>query len=446
MKFLKNIAKYCIIFIVVLLVLLTLLMITMKIPKEAIEENLAKSADFFKNRSVVDRLQAGREYTYLHLYSESVLLNIIYCVDTDDVLSSTMLDRFYESGITDYNKDFISLVENDYEPNTQYLRYWHGSMAIIRPLLVFFSIQEIFMINYILLNILFVILLIILLKKNKKLALIYVISMAMVAFPFVAISLLYSWTFYIMIITSIIAIFIEKKGEKGLYVLFFITGIVTCFLDFLTTEFITLYVPILFVLYLRKEENRSLGFKNNLKFLLKSTLIWLVGYFGMHFAKWGLASIVLNINALEYVTGNLSLRVNGTDSLISKSTMYSKVIPMNFLTLYPIANIKGTARQIRLVITLFVIFVALIDWKNIKNKKESLLMIIIAAWPYVRFLTLANHSYKHFFFTYRAQIITLIALGIFIIENFNYNFWCKKININNIFKPKRKSNEKNLEN
>ena len=33
------------------------------------------------------------------------------------------------------------IVEKNYEPNTQYLRYWHGSMIFLRPLLVFFSIR-----------------------------------------------------------------------------------------------------------------------------------------------------------------------------------------------------------------------------------------------------------------------------------------------------------------
>ena len=316
-KITKKFIEYIGIFITVFSLLLMILLATMKIPRTAIEDNLKKSTEYFKNKEMVEMQVIRREYTYLHLYSESVLLNIINYIDTSNVLESAMLDRYYESEAVDTNKDYINAVEENIEPNTQYLRYWHGSMAILRPCLILFSIQEIFNINYIIINILFLVLLIILLRKSKKLALIYVISMIMVAFPIVGISLLYSWTFYIMMITSIIAIFIERKGNEDLYKLFFITGIITCFLDFLTTEIITLYVPILFVMLLRKERTQEFDFKDSFKFVLKATIIWGIAYASMFLAKWILASIVLRTNALQYVSDNLKLRINGTEGVIT---------------------------------------------------------------------------------------------------------------------------------
>ena len=103
-----------------------------------------------------------------------------------------------------------------------------------------------------------------LLKRSKKLALIYVIAMIVIAFPIVGISVLYSSMFYLMIIASMIAIKIEQKGNDNLYILFFVIGMLTCFFDFLTTELITLYVPILFVLFLRKERDKKFSFKDGI--------------------------------------------------------------------------------------------------------------------------------------------------------------------------------------
>lgn len=40
----------------------------------------------------------------------------------------------------------------------------------------------------------------------------------------------------------------------------------------------------------------------------------------------------------------------------------------------------------------------------------SNLMFVIASIPYIRFLVLGNHSYLHYFFTYRAQIATILCL------------------------------------
>lgn len=423
----KRIIQYSGIFIMVLILLLGLLLTTMKIPKAAIEDNLKESAKDFEKRHMVHIIQKNREYTYLHLYSESALLNIIYCVDTNDVLKSAMLDRYYESTVPDMNKDFVKVVTNNEEPNTQYLRYWHGSMIILRPLLTVLSFQQIIILNYIIINILFIALFVLLLKKSKKLALLFVISMLIIAFPIVAISPFYSWTFYIMLIASIIAILIEKKGDSALYKLFFITGMVTCFFDFLTTEIITLFVPMLLVLFLRKEREEKFDFKKAFKFVFISSLLWGISYVAMFAAKWLLASIVLQTNAMEFVTDNLKLRINGADAGIPLKQMYLEVIPLNFYTLYPICNIKRTAKRIKLLIGFALICLLLIDWKNIKKKKFSLLMLLIAIIPYLRYIALVNHSLRHYFFTYREQIITIIAIGMILIDCFNYKLWFKEI-------------------
>lgn len=43
--------------------------------------------------------------------------------------------KYYEGEIT---PSLEGAVENQSNGNTEYIRYWHGSMAIIKPLLVFF--------------------------------------------------------------------------------------------------------------------------------------------------------------------------------------------------------------------------------------------------------------------------------------------------------------------
>ena len=158
----------------------------------------------------------------------------------------------------------------------------------------------------------------------------------------------------------------------------------------------------------------------------------------MFLVKWILASIVLRTNALQYVSDNLKLRINGTEGVITLKEMYSKVIPLNFWTLYPICNIKGIKRQLKILSIIVLTITILIDWKKIRKSKYALLLIVIAIVPYIRYIILANHSYKHFFFTYREQIISIIALGMIICEYFNTKLWCKKISINHLKKKKEK--------
>ena len=135
---------------------------------------------------------------------------------------------------------------------------------------------------------------------------------------------------------------------------------------------------------------------------------------------------MLKANAMQYVVDNLKLRINGVDQFITAKEMYSQVIPLNFFTLYPFGNIKGSKRQLRILIQIAMFFMVTINWKKIWKNKHSMLMLMIAIIPYVRFIILANHSYRHFFFTYREQIITIIALGIILVDNFNYRIWFKR--------------------
>lgn len=428
-KYLKPILKYILIFITTLLILFTTLAITAKIPKSSIEENLQESVEFFKKNSGIEESLKRRDYTFLHYYADTIILNIIYCIDSSKPIQSIMWANYYEEFKADINNDFITVVEEQKEPNQQYVRYWHGSMVILRPLLTILNIEQIYLLNKIVMYSLAIILFILLFRKSKKLSIVYLLAMIMIAFPIVPFCLEYSWTFYIMLITSIIAIQIEKRGDKGLFVLFFITGILTCFFDFLTTEIITLMVPILLVLFIRKEENRLTNFKETSKFMLKSCALWGIAYIAMWFSKWILASIILKINAMDYVKEQAMLRINGLQGIKSKQEMYLGALYNNWHALYPINIIKRKSDLWKMAGIFLAVVAVLLDWKNMKSKWFSILMLIIGLTPYMRYLVLANHSYRHYFFTFREEIITVMAITFIIIDCLNYRLWFKKIKI-----------------
>lgn len=147
MQKIKAIMKYSIIFCVIVVSLASGLILTSCIPKEFIETNLQESAEFYKDKYGIQRLHPIREELKVHYYADSVLLNIIYCLNTEQPIQSTLWANYYETEHADTNDDFIKVVEEKENPNTQYLRYWHGSMMIIRPLLLIFNIKEIYLFN-----------------------------------------------------------------------------------------------------------------------------------------------------------------------------------------------------------------------------------------------------------------------------------------------------------
>lgn len=434
MKWLKNIFKYMLIYIITVGILFSLLSLSSTIPRSAIQEKMEESVEFFKRNSGVDEILKRREYTTLHYYADSVLLDIIYCINSQEPVKSTMWANYYKEVEADINNDFIKVVEEDLEPNEQYLRYWHGSMLILRPLFTFLNIEQIYVLNKVIMYSLAIAVFVLIFRKSKKIAIIFLVSMVMIAFPIVPYCLEYSWTFYIMLITSIIAIQIEKKGNKKLYQMFFISGILTCFFDFLTTEIITVLVPLLLVLLIRKEENRLSDFKNEFKFIAISCLVWGIAYISMWLTKWILASIILNINAIQYVKDNAMLRINGLQGLDSKKDMYIGALYFNWHNLYPINIIKNKKELLKYVLIFLVVLCILIDWKNIKKKWFAGLLILIAIIPYIRYLVMANHSYRHAIFTFRDQIITCIAVIGSILEILNYKILFKEIKWGKIWK------------
>lgn len=446
----KEMIKYIIIFFVTLIILFGLLVITAKIPRELISDNIKESTSEFPTSSEIDKVVIKRDYTYRHIYADAILLNIIYCIDTSKPVQAVMEAKYYselkeivnnfdqkEEVSKSISYDFNELVDGKHEGNQQYIRYWHGSMSIIRPLLVFLNLKQIYILNFIIITVLTIILLIMLIKtKIKELVVAFIISLIMCFVITVPFCLEYTWTYMIMLIASILAIILEKRGKK-LNILFFVTGIITCYLDFLSTELLTFMVPILLILVIRYKQNRLTNFKEGFKFLVISTILWGIGYIGMWFAKWILASIILKINAFDYVIDNAIERINGGNTAIIRTdNIYIRAIVDNLLTLFPI-NIQKRVERLYFIPVIIIIFVLVfIKKKNWRELWFPALLLIIAITPYIRYLILADHSYRHYFFTFRLQMISIIALILAIVYSIDKNIANYNINLN-IFKKKK---------
>lgn len=307
---LKNILKYILIYVITVSILFGALVITSKIPKEWIYNNLKESAEYYRNLPGITRKSTTKENEMLHYYADSMLLNIMYHIDSDHPVTSSMEARFYKKCMYDSNEDFVETMDENREANEQYIRYWHGSLSVLRPLMTVLNIEQIYILNNVVFWALLIALVIILFKKYKALALAFILASIMVKIYIVPNCIEYMWTVAIMLIVSIISFLIEKKGNKNLYILYFITGIITCYFDFLSTETLTILIPVILTLLVRYKENRIAGFKEGFKFVFTSCVLWFLSYSLMWFAKWILASVILKINAFEYVKDNALLRMN----------------------------------------------------------------------------------------------------------------------------------------
>ena len=136
----------------------------------------------------------------------------------------------------------------------------------------------------------------------------------------------------------------------------------------------------------------------------------------MWVSKWGLASIILNINAMDLVKDHIFERLNGKLLYISPTELPLKAMSRNLFVLYPLNIQKNIKKLIIIPIVILIFELIFIKKKNVKKELWfPLIMVLVGLVPYLRYAILANHSYRHYFFTFRSQIVTIMCLILAII-------------------------------
>lgn len=431
MQMIKHFLKYISIFFITVVLLTGLLVASAKIPQSSVRENVKESAEYLCEGKLFGTVVSGAEGSRIDRYADSILLAIAWQYDSEHPLRSVMWSSYYYTDYQNENDNLFDAVTNMYEPNCQYMRYWHGSIAVVRPLLIIFNIQKIYILNGIIMIILTLYLAAVMIKNRMYVPAIGVAAgLIITAFWFVPYSLEYTWTYLIMLLMSVIGVKLALSGKwncMGIY--FLIGGIVTNYMDFLTTETLTLTVPLLLICWIRFHEskNASDSHKNapdsnkstrdshkNIpeshiwEFPVMAALSWGTGYIGMWVMKWIIASVVLHENMMPYISGHIGERLGG-DIGISQWSYIFGAVWNNVKCLFPFGY--GSAGVIAgIVLVIFALYLVYVYHRKHICKEHVLLYALIGIVPYIRYIILHNHSYLHCFFTYRAQFATVLAI------------------------------------
>ncbi len=406
------------IFCASVVILLLALIGSTRIPKEAIRPKMQESADILCEKEVFFDAIKDIKASRIDRYADSILLSIAWQLDPEHPMESAMWTSYYFQLTQNENENLRDSVYGDLPANHQYLRYWHGSAAIVRLLHLFWNIRTIYWFHGILMAALLVILLTLLLKNGRRVeAAGTTAAMILVSIWFVPWSLEYTWMFLWMLILSICASWIALKGSrKGLSVekrlildiLFLISGIVTCYLDFLTTETLPLLIPLLLALHIL-EDTADFDRKKSRNFAIRSCVIWGAGYIGMWLMKWLLASLILHENAMQYVWGHVEERI-GAGQNIPLPQFLAGALWKNICCLFPLGY--GTLGvEAAVVLTVLLAYICFVYHRKTIDRDRILLYAALGCIPLIRYLIIHNHSYLHYFFTYRAQAAGILALS-----------------------------------
>lgn len=417
-RILKKGIIYPISFVVIYLLLTGLFVGVAIIPRERIKTNMLESAEYMCESPTQWLLTDWIHASQIDHYADCITLSIAYELDESRPLQSAMTTSFYGYQTTAMNTMLLESVRDDLSATTEYLRYWHGSAAAMRLLHLFWNIKTIYMFHAILMAAVSLILIILLFKNGfREEAVAYVLAMIIVSSWYVPLCLEYTYTFICMMVSAIIGFILAlKHKDQWLGLFFMITGMVTVYFDFLTTETLTLLIPLLLILRVWSRQGREEKWVYSLKF----GIAWSAGYLGMWMMKWLTASIVLGENVMPYVTGHVSERISGTvNGYQMTGNTYIDTLLLNLRNLFPYEY--GLSGAVLVMVFVFVLIVIPVVAGRVRLKEKVscsnvALFVIIGLIPYVRFLVLHNHSYIHNFFTYRAQAATVMAICFVILE------------------------------
>lgn len=415
MQVIKHSIKYILTFVITLLCLAGGLVLCAKIPQEAIKPKVQESAVYLCEGKLFGELVKGVEGSKIDRYADSILLAIAYQYDDENPLTSVMWSSYYYSEYRNENQNLLDAVTFGHGPNQQYLRYWHGSNVIVRPLLLFFNIRQIYVLNGVVLAVLAALLLAILVKNKAYVpAMAVVAGLVLTASWFVPFSLEYTWTYLIMLIGSIFGVKLALGNKRKFMGPFFLVGgMITNYMDFLTTETLTLLVPLLLILWLDMHHNTSTSASGLLKKAVSPVFAWGCGYAGMWGMKWIMASVILKENVLPYVSGHIEERLGG-DIGVGMWQYVTDAVLNNIKCLFPF-EYGGSGLICGGLLLLLVAYIGYVYHKKQVCKERILIYVLLGLVPYIRYIVLHNHSYLHCFFTYRAQIATILAIA-FVLE------------------------------
>lgn len=391
--------KYCLTFILTAIICIVLLIVTALIPKELVKSNMVKSSEEMYDISYIYFFNNQKNRAFLiHNYPDPITFNLTYSLDSKKPFTSSILTKYYASKKFGEKVNVREKAYFDYKPNKEYYRYWHGNMFLVKALMLVFDYKNILIFLSVILIAFALLITYNLYRKNKLLALLFLISNLVCHVYVTFYCLEYIYMFLLSYIMSLIAFKLIDKDESKIICFFIIGGVLANFFDFLTTETLIFTLPFFIIFYF----GRNKSFKDSLKFFLKSLIAFLLGYSLMWILKWLILIIIYKQSPNDFLNTHMEER---GFSLVAVKKEPFKSIYDNLKLIVPFCYLNNN-----LVILIIICYICYVIWLIIRKKIDSkgIMLLLISIIPMLRYFVLYKHSIDHTFFTYRALLPSIM--------------------------------------
>lgn len=293
--------------------------------------------------------------------------------------------------------------------------YWHGYVALLRPLFYFINYMDFRVVNGILQLILAFAMAGAVWRATGRggyvaaFATSYILLMPCA----LALSLQYSWVYYIAMGGSLLMVKKSDffRGRSRYIYCFLILGMLTSYFDLLTYPLVSWGFPLIW--WLAAGPGKENGMQR-LRFIVCSGLGWIGGYGGFWLLKWAIATPILGQNVIKLAFDEIFYRVGEVDQYAQEILgVYGRCDAL---------YVNWRHYEYALYGVLILAWISWIVFQDVKaggQRKAAAwpLLPVICAGP-LWYFVLSNHTGIHHFFTYRIYGVSILAFLVFWLEYF----------------------------
>ena len=130
--------------------------------------------------------------------------------------------------------------------------------------------------------------------------------------------------------------------------------------------------------------------------------------------KWIMAAAVFRENVIPYLSGHVEEWLIGTAGY-SFLKHFALALFRNVSCMFP-AGYGAAGAAAAIILFLAAIFIGIRYRRREADLKLILIWAALGLIPFLRYSVLRNHSFRHFFFTYRALAATVFAIVLILAE------------------------------
>jgi hypothetical protein len=367
------------------------------------QDNMTKSATFFKNEGDYPDLMSNYN-SRLDNWTDIIML---LEASNEPKRPNPFVESLKSEHLHAFGKYPLDIIIDKYLTKenklnygtTEYARYWHGYLLTLKPLLFITDYGTIRSINSSIIAVLFSYLIYLFLDRKE-----FIIPFLILFLFLNPVSIMLSLQFSTVTIITLVSVIVIKryfiKIREFINYVFLLIGSLTGFFDFLTFPILSLGVPLLTWIILNEEED----FKKKIVDILKLSFYWLLGYSVMWSSKWVLASLFTDYNVI-------------VDAIEAAKERLSDVYWDDHITLFDtLYRNLGVSFQPIWFLMVVGLFIRFLFHKKAFISKESIntliLCLVVGLFPFLWSAIVKNHTYSHCFFTFRIFGISVFAYSI----------------------------------